>query len=141
MSASSGQRRGGLTLLSLIYILWCQPSIIAFAPAVAGHSFYADIYTILGTVCDAAIAIQRERLPYKMSCNVKDLAREYDYLSNTSEFFFDARRRAEQIVQENDSILKGNTYPLLFSDRKKLGAKICTQFTECTLCPRLTMHV
>lgn len=38
---------------------------------------------------------------------VKDLAREYDYLSNTSEFFFDARRRAEQIVQENNSILKG----------------------------------
>lgn len=37
----------------------------------------------------------------------KDLATEYPYLGNTSEWFFLARRNAEKVIAKNDQYIKG----------------------------------
>lgn len=37
----------------------------------------------------------------------KDLAMEYHYLGNTSEWFFQARKNAEKVIARNEQYLKG----------------------------------
>lgn len=38
----------------------------------------------------------------------KDLALEYHYLGNTSEWFFLARQNAEKVINKNEQYIKGN---------------------------------
>lgn len=38
---------------------------------------------------------------------VKDLATEYPYLGNTSEWFFLARKNAERVISKNEQYIKG----------------------------------
>ena len=43
----------------------------------------------------------------------KDLAVEYKYLSNTSEWFFKARKKAEDVIQEFSTLKTGRTLEIL----------------------------
>lgn len=38
----------------------------------------------------------------------KDLANEYHYLGNTSEWFFQARKTAEKVIAKNEQYIKGS---------------------------------
>ena len=40
----------------------------------------------------------------------KDLAIEYKYLSNTSEWFYIARKRAEEVIRKGESLKKGRNH-------------------------------
>lgn len=40
----------------------------------------------------------------------KDLAMEYHYLGNTSEWFFQARKNAEKVIARNEQYLKGKFF-------------------------------
>jgi G protein-coupled receptor 158 len=51
------------------------------------------------------------RLP-NGSILAKDLAAEYDYLAPSSTWFYNARRRAEEIIQMNTPILRGGPSPV-----------------------------
>lgn len=44
----------------------------------------------------------------------KDLATEYPYLGNTSEWFFLARRNAEKVIAKNDQYIKGTFFIEIF---------------------------
>lgn len=50
------------------------------------------------------------RLPYPNhgSSLAKDLAAEYHYLGNTSEWFFLARKNAERVIAKNEQYIKGS---------------------------------
>lgn len=50
------------------------------------------------------------RLPYPNhgASLAKDLAAEYHYLGNTSEWFFLARKNAERVIAKNEQYIKGN---------------------------------
>lgn len=43
----------------------------------------------------------------------KDLAAEYHYLGNTSEWFFLARKNAEKVIARNEQYIKGNSNLLI----------------------------
>lgn len=47
------------------------------------------------------------KLPDGETMLAKDLAVEYKYLSNTSEWFFNARKRAEEVIEKADSLKTG----------------------------------
>ncbi|KAJ6641294.1 hypothetical protein Bhyg_06230 [Pseudolycoriella hygida] len=51
------------------------------------------------------------RLPYPNhgSSLAKDLAAEYHYLGNTSEWFFLARKNAERVIAKNEQYIKDST--------------------------------
>lgn len=46
--------------------------------------------------------------PPEIASLAKDLASEYHYLGNTSEWFFLARKIAERIIAKNEQYIKGN---------------------------------
>lgn len=50
------------------------------------------------------------RLPYPNhgASLAKDLAAEYHYLGNTSEWFFLARKNAERVIAKNEQYIKGS---------------------------------
>jgi hypothetical protein len=48
----------------------------------------------------------------------KDLAIEYKYLSNTSEWFFIARKSAESVIQQAGSLRIGKKYNAIQSNRR-----------------------
>lgn len=52
------------------------------------------------------------RLPYpdQDALLVKDLAAEYHYLGNTSEWFFLARKNAEKVIARNEQYIKGKFF-------------------------------
>lgn len=56
------------------------------------------------------------RLPYpdQDASLVKDLAAEYHYLGNTSEWFFLARKNAERVIAINEQYIKGEFYLLTY---------------------------
>lgn len=47
---------------------------------------------------------------------VKDLAIEYKYLSNSSEWFYIARKNAERVIANNDQFSRGESLFFLFED-------------------------
>lgn len=46
--------------------------------------------------------------PPEVASLAKDLASEYHYLGNTSEWFFIARKNAEGVIARNEQYIKGN---------------------------------
>lgn len=44
----------------------------------------------------------------------KDLAAEYHYLGNSSEWFFQARRNAKKVIDKNEQYIKGKVLALEF---------------------------
>ena len=47
---------------------------------------------------------------FELAPPAQDLALEYNYLSNTSVWFYDARQRAEQIARDNGPIRRGEYF-------------------------------
>lgn len=45
--------------------------------------------------------------PPEIASLAKDLANEYHYLGNTSEWFFLARKNAEKVIAKNEQYIKG----------------------------------
>ena len=45
--------------------------------------------------------------PPEVASLAKDLANEYHYLGNTSEWFFLARKNAEKVIAKNEQYIKG----------------------------------
>jgi hypothetical protein len=70
-----------------------------------GHCFDWNQHpTMKGLFCPFA-----HRLPApEVASLAKDLATEYNYLGNTSEFFFLARKNAEKVIAKNEQYIKGN---------------------------------
>lgn len=70
----------------------------------AGHCFDWDQYpTKHGLFCPFA-----HRLPApEVASLAKNLANEYHYLGNTSEWFFLARKNAEKVIARNEQYIKG----------------------------------
>jgi hypothetical protein len=70
----------------------------------AGHCFDWDQYpTKRGLFCPFA-----HRLPApEVATLAKNLANEYHYLGNTSEWFFLARKNAEKVIARNEQYIKG----------------------------------
>lgn len=60
-------------------------------------------YLLAGLYCPFAY-----RLP-DQAVLAKDLAAEYHYLGNTSEWFFLARQNAEKVINKNEQYIKGWT--------------------------------
>ena len=56
--------------------------------------------------------------PPEVASLAKDLANEYHYLGNTSEWFFLARKNAEKVIAKNEQYIKGNY--MFFSNKKKV---------------------
>lgn len=71
----------------------------------AGHCFDWNQYSAKkGLFCPFA-----HRLPApEIASLAKDLASEYHYLGNTSEWFFLARKNAERVIAKNEQYIKGN---------------------------------
>ena len=69
----------------------------------AGNCYDANQYKDYFLFCPYAY-----RLP-EGPILAKDLAIEYKYLSNTSEWFFIARKRAEEVVKAGSSLKTGRT--------------------------------
>lgn len=69
----------------------------------AGNCFDLDQYPqIKGLHCPFA-----HRFPQSNVTSTKDLASEYNYLSNTSDWFFLARQNAEHVIAENKQYKHG----------------------------------
>lgn len=47
--------------------------------------------------------------PPEIASLAKDLASEYHYLGNSSEWFFLARKNAERVIAKNEQYIKGNS--------------------------------
>lgn len=84
------------------------------------------------------------RLPYPNSgaSLAKDLAAEYHYLGNTSEWFFLARKNAERVIAKNEQYIKG-TYMLtilissnISSHHQLTCISICSTSFQQTIQPR-----
>lgn len=76
----------------------------------AGNCFDKDQYPhIKGLHCPFA-----HRSPDTNITTTKDLAFEYNYLGNTSEWFYMARRNAEHVIKQNTQHKKGNIYMYIF---------------------------
>lgn len=70
----------------------------------AGHCFDWDQHMAKkGLFCPFA---HRLPSPEQSSTIVKDLATEYPYLGNTSEWFFLARKNAEKVIAKNEQYIK-----------------------------------
>jgi hypothetical protein len=69
-----------------------------------GHCFDDNQYPLKkGLFCPFA-----HRLPApEVASLAKDLANEYHYLGNTSEWFFQARKNAERVIAKNEQYIKG----------------------------------
>lgn len=71
----------------------------------AGHCFdWNQHMAKKGLFCPFA---HRLPPPDQNATLVKDLASEYPYLGNTSEWFFLARKNAEKVITKNDQYIKG----------------------------------
>lgn len=71
----------------------------------AGHCFDWNQYsTKKGLYCPFAHRLP----PPEVASLAKDLASEYHYLGNTSEWFFLARKNAERVIAKNEQYIKGN---------------------------------
>lgn len=71
----------------------------------AGHCFDWNQYsTKKGLYCPFAHRLP----PPEVASLAKDLASEYHYLGNTSEWFFIARKNAERVIAKNEQYIKGN---------------------------------
>lgn len=71
----------------------------------AGHCFDWNQYpTKKGLFCPFAHRLP----PPEVASLAKDLANEYHYLGNTSEWFFLARKNAEKVIAKNEQYIKGN---------------------------------
>jgi hypothetical protein len=79
-----------------------------------GHCFDWNQYpNKKGLFCPFA-----HRLPPPEDASLaKDLANEYHYLGNSSEWFFQARKNAERVIARNEQYIKGN-YNTFFSTHK-----------------------
>lgn len=58
----------------------------------------------------------------------KDLATEYPYLGNTSEWFFLARRNAEKVIAKNDQYIKGKCFQFAFATSIKASLRRTNAF-------------
>lgn len=71
----------------------------------AGHCFdWNQHMAKRGLFCPFA---HRLPPPDQSATLVKDLASEYPYLGNTSEWFFLARKNAEKVIAKNEQYIKG----------------------------------
>lgn len=71
----------------------------------AGHCFDWNQHTAKkGLYCPFAYRLPP---PDKGAALAKDLAAEYHYLGNTSEWFFLARQNAEKVILKNDQYIRG----------------------------------
>lgn len=71
----------------------------------AGHCFdWNQHMAKRGLFCPFA---HRLPPPEQSATISKDLATEYPYLGNTSEWFFLARKNAEKVIAKNDQYIKG----------------------------------
>lgn len=71
----------------------------------AGHCFdWNQHMAKKGLFCPFA---HRLPPPDQLAILVKDLASEYPYLGNTSEWFFLARKNAEKVIAKNEQYTKG----------------------------------
>lgn len=68
----------------------------------AGNCYDQNQYKDYGLFCPYAY-----RLPSGEGILAKDLAVEYKYLSNTSEWFFIARQKAEGVIKRNNQYSRG----------------------------------
>ena len=84
-------------------------SMVAFDDDIfaAGHCFDWDQHpSKSGLFCPFAYRLPA---PDQGASFAKDLAAEYDYLGNTSEWFFQARKNAERVIARNDQYIKGKS--------------------------------
>lgn len=72
----------------------------------AGHCF--DFNQYVGKPNKLYCPFAHRLPPPEIASLAKDLASEYHYLSNTSEWFFLARKTAERIIAKNEQYIKGN---------------------------------
>lgn len=73
----------------------------------AGHCFDWNQYsTKKGLFCPFAHRLP----PPEVASLAKDLASEYHYLGNTSEWFYIARKNAERVIAKNEQYIKGNSF-------------------------------
>jgi hypothetical protein len=77
---------------------------LSFIPT--GHCFDDNQYPLKrGLFCPFAHRLP----PPEVATLAKDLANEYHYLGNTSEWFFLARKNAEKVIARNEQYIKGNS--------------------------------
>jgi hypothetical protein len=85
----------------------------------AGHCFDWNQHpTNKGLFCPFAHRLP----PPEVASLAKDLAKEYHYLGNTSEWFFLARKNAEKVIAKNEQYIKGNYK--FFATRNKVKQKL-----------------
>ena len=78
----------------------------------AGHCFdWNQHMAKRGLFCPFA---HRLPPPDQSATLVKDLASEYPYLGNTSEWFFLARKNAEKVIAKNEQYIKGKPILCIF---------------------------
>lgn len=68
---------------------------------------------------------------------VKDLAIEYKYLSNSSEWFYIARKNAERVIANNDQFSRGEWFRVVSSSREALFLsleRICSRYFPSCRC-------
>lgn len=85
----------------------------------AGHCFdWNQHMAKRGLFCPFA---HRMPPPDQSATLVKDLASEYPYLGNTSEWFFLARKNAEKVIAKNEQYIKGmwNNYFIVRSKKNR----------------------
>lgn len=64
--------------------------------------------------------------PPEIASLAKDLANEYHYLGNTSEWFFQARKNAEKVIAKNEQYIKGENINCQFGRKwTMVGHKRC----------------
>lgn len=79
----------------------------------AGHCFdWNQHMAKKGLYCPFAYRLPP---PDEGAALVKNLAAEYHYLGNTSEFFFFARQKAEKVILKNDQYVRGKRHTFSFS--------------------------
>lgn len=74
---------------------------------------------------------------------VKDLAIEYKYLSNSSEWFYIARKNAERVIANNDQFSRGEWFRVVSSSREALFLsleRICSKYFPSCRCRDTVFH-
>lgn len=101
----------------------------------AGHCFdWNQHMAKRGLFCPFAHRLQPPELGAAI---VKDLATEYPYLGNTSEFFFQARKNAEKVIAKNEQYLRGKCMMHNYIQKYRAGVHRICLFCFFTYLPQL----
>ena len=84
-----------------IIVVDCEDNILLMSREMSGNCYDAHQYGNYSLYCPYA-----HRLP-NGTILAKDLAAEYNYLGNSSIWFYNARRKAQEIIDKNAPIYRG----------------------------------